>query len=225
LFLGAVETTERVLVVFVLAMTLHPMTQKRAQEEVDRVVGSGRLPTYRDRHSMPFVEAVYREVLRWKPVTPIAFPHSSDQDDTYKGYYIPKGTIVIPNVWAVTRNEAVYPDPEAFKPERFIKDDGTLRDDTISYMFGFGRRICPGRYMADMVVWLMIASVLAMFNISKAKDENGNDINVSADNDAFTDAVTPQPKPFKCSIVPRSPLAKTIVENTAETILQGMCDS
>ncbi|KAM6489427.1 Cytochrome P450, partial [Amanita muscaria] len=128
-----------------------------------------------------------------KPVTPIAFPHSGDEDDTYKGYHIPKGKLLSLTMTtrAVTQNEAVYSDPEEFKPERFIKDNGMLTDDNVSYMFGFGRRTCPGKYMADMVVWLVIASVLAMFNISKARDENGNEIKVNADVDAFTDAVTP----------------------------------
>ncbi|KIL54000.1 hypothetical protein M378DRAFT_93279, partial [Amanita muscaria Koide BX008] len=155
----------------------------KAQEEIDNVVGSYRLPSYEDRPSLPYVEALYREVHRWRPVTPNGAPRATVRDDVYKGYFIPKGNN---SSTAITRNEDKYPDPDSFNPERFLSLDGTLTDDTVSYVFGFGRRTCPGRYMADKVVWLMIVSVLATFNISKARDEEtGNEIGV--DPDAYTD--------------------------------------
>ncbi|KIL71215.1 hypothetical protein M378DRAFT_154710 [Amanita muscaria Koide BX008] len=192
-----------------MAMTLHPDTQKKAQEEIDCVIGKDRLPTLDDRPSLPYVEAVYREVLRWRPVTPLGFPHSADEEDIYKDLYIPKGAIVIPNVWAITRNEERYPEPELFRPERYFTEEGILNKDSLSYVFGFGRRICPGRHLADASVWLMIASVLATFNISKARDEHGNEIDV--DDQAFTDSLAMHPLPFKCSITPRSQQAESLV--------------
>ena len=73
-------------------MALHPNAQKRAQEEIDGIVGRDRLPTMNDRPSLPYVEALYREVLRWRPSGPLSFPHAAVSDDIYKGYYIPKGT-------------------------------------------------------------------------------------------------------------------------------------
>jgi len=76
-----------------MAMALYPAAQKRAQDEIDRVVGRGRLPTYEDRASLPIVEALVREALRWRPVGPLAIPHTAAKDDIYKGYYIPKGKL------------------------------------------------------------------------------------------------------------------------------------
>ena len=76
---------------FILAMTLHREVQEKAQAEIDRVIGSDRLPTFEDRRSLPYVEAVYREVLRWRPVAPLGFPHCTTADDVYNGFYIPKG--------------------------------------------------------------------------------------------------------------------------------------
>ena len=76
-----------------MAMALHPSVQKRAQDEIDRVVGTDRLPTYGVRSSLPIVEAVVRETLRWRPIVPLAVPHTSVKDDIYKGYYIPKGEL------------------------------------------------------------------------------------------------------------------------------------
>ena len=74
-----------------MAMALHPAVQKRIQDEIDRVVGTDRLPTFEDRPSLPLVDAVVREILRWRPVVPLAIPHTAIKDDVYKGYFIPKG--------------------------------------------------------------------------------------------------------------------------------------
>jgi cytochrome P450 len=76
-----------------MAMALHPSLQKRVQDEIDRVVGTDRLPTYEDRPSLPMVEAVVRETLRWRPVLPLGVPHTTIKEDIYKGYYIPKGKL------------------------------------------------------------------------------------------------------------------------------------
>lgn len=72
-------------------MTIHPDVQRKAQQELDTVIGSNRLPTYDDWESMPYIEAVLREVLRWRPVTPLGVAHATTDDDVFKGYLIPKG--------------------------------------------------------------------------------------------------------------------------------------
>lgn len=79
----------------------------------------------------------------------------------------------------MTRNEAKYADPERFHPERFFTKDGELNDDTMTYAFGAGRRICVGRHIADASLWSAIVSILAIFTIMPCKDERGNDINVN----------------------------------------------
>lgn len=219
-YFGGVETMKTAQANFILAMTLHPHVQRKAQEEIDRVVGSHRLPSFEDRNALPYVEALYREVHRWRPVFPAGVPHATINDDVYKGYYIPKGTLLMPNIWAVTRNEEKYLEPDSFNPERFFHADGTLNDDTVSYVFGFGRRVCPGRNMADKAVWLVIVSVLATFNISKARDDNGNEIEVDAN--AYTDGMTSHPLPFKCSIVPRSSQAKTQIRTVGAAARQNL---
>lgn len=219
-YIAGVETLKTSLLIFILAMTLHPAKQQKAQEEIDRVVGSDRLPTFEDRASLPYVDALYREVLRWQSNGPLGLVHATSQDDIYKGYYIPKGSLVMANVWAITRDEERYPDPESFLPERFLGADGRVTGDTFTCAFGFGRRVCPGRYLADELVWIMAASVLATFKISKAKDENGNEIDV--DPYAFTDTVTSEPLPFKCSIVPRSQQAESLIKGAASLSMQSL---
>lgn len=72
-------------------MVCNPEVQKKAQAEIDRVVGPHRLPNFDDRPSLPYAEALYREVMRWRPVVPLSVPHAATEDDAYKGYFIPKG--------------------------------------------------------------------------------------------------------------------------------------
>jgi cytochrome P450 len=76
-------------------MALHPEKQRKAQEEIDRIIGRDRLPVFQDRESLVYVEAIYREVFRWLPPLPMIVPHISEADDVYKGYFIPKGSIFI----------------------------------------------------------------------------------------------------------------------------------
>jgi len=192
-------------------MALHPDIQKRAQNEIDSIVGTQRLPESGDRPSLPFVEAVYREVKRWRPVLPLGVAHATSEDDIYEGYFIPKGTTVFSNIWAMTRDESVYTDPERFNPDRFFTE-GKLNNDDIGVIFGFGRRICPGRHSTDWTVWGAIVSVLWAFNIAKAKDETGKEIELDV---AYSDGFISHPLDFACSITPRSETAKNLVHAAA----------
>ena len=89
--------------VFLLAMALSPEVQKRAQAELDTVIGANRLPLLSDRDSLPYVEALVMEINRWNPIAPLAVPrtYTGEEDDEYNGYRIPKGSLVIANSWCV----------------------------------------------------------------------------------------------------------------------------
>ncbi|KAF7346386.1 O-methylsterigmatocystin oxidoreductase [Mycena sanguinolenta] len=210
-YAAGADTTVSALASFFLAMAVHPDIQSKAQAEIDTVIGHHRLPGFEDRPSLPFVEALYREVLRWKPVLPLGVAHASSANDIYNDYFIPKGATVISNIWAMTRDESIYPDPERFDPNRFFTADGKLNDDPVTLAFGFGRRICVGRHNADATVWATIVSVLSMFNIAKAKDDTGKEIDIDPN---YSDAMISHPLPFPCSIIPRSETAKSLVQAT-----------
>jgi len=194
------DTTSAGLDVFVLAMVLYPEIQRRAQKEINAVVGSDRLPEFSDRASLPFVEAVLRETLRWHTVVPLGLPHATITEDVYEGLYVPKGATILVNVWGLAHDEEIYPQPFEFNPERFFDQDGALNKDDCSFAFGFGRRICPGRYVASASMWIAFVSMLATFDFLKARDEHGNEIDFSPQ---FTPGATSRPKPFPCQIVPR----------------------
>ncbi|KIJ37977.1 hypothetical protein M422DRAFT_231385 [Sphaerobolus stellatus SS14] len=198
---AGIETTSSSLVGFLLAMTLHPWVQERAQAEIDAVVGSGRLPNLDDRASLPYVEAVLRETLRWFQATPTGPPHANTEDDVYNGFFIPKETIIMVNIWAIAHDESKYRDPHTFNPSRFLTPEGKLNDDNMQYIFGFGRRICPGRHLAEASMWIAVTSILAAFQIRKAKNERGEDIEIIPQ---FTMGQVIRPAPFLCEITPRS---------------------
>ncbi|KAI0629111.1 cytochrome P450 [Trametes polyzona] len=174
-YAGGADTTDAVVHVFFLAMALHLDAQAKAQEELDAIIGPDRLPTFVDREALPYTNALIKEVLRWHVISPMGVAHRSVEDDIYNGYLIPAGTLVIPNQWAMGREEAVYPDPDCFRPERFLRDgkiNPNVRDPS-SFVFGFGRRICPGLHLVDISLFITFASILHVFRISPPLDKDG----------------------------------------------------
>ena len=127
---------------FILAMVLHPAAQKTAQAELDALLYSERLPTFADQENLPYLAALVKECWRWQVGMPLGIAHQLAEDDEYRGFFIPKGTIVVANSHQVMNDTAVYPDPGSFKPERFLKDgkaDPAVRNPTPA-AFGYGRR-------------------------------------------------------------------------------------
>ncbi|KAI6120005.1 cytochrome P450 [Pisolithus croceorrhizus] len=179
IYLGAAETTSSTLKVLVLAMILNPEIQDKVHAELDAVVGKGVLPRFEDRERLPYLQATMYEVMRWNPAVPLGIPHATTASDIVDGYYIPKGTLVIFNTWAMANNE--YNDPEHFDPTRYLTADGKLKPDAKqdnSKFFGFGRRICPGRFFAGDSLWAAAAVILSTFRFEKAKDAFGKEIEV-----------------------------------------------
>ncbi|KAN0137798.1 Cytochrome P450 [Lactarius tabidus] len=211
LYAAGSDTTVSSLSSLFLALVLYPEVQKRARAELDTVVTRDKLPTFDDRPRLPYIDALCRELLRWQMVTPLGVPHASTEDDVYNGFFIPKGAIMVANAWAILHNPDLYPDPEAFKPERFLNEDGTLRDDpVITLAFGIGKRICPGRHFVDATLFIVVSSVLSVFNVAKAKDKNGREIPVNVAT-SLESLIVMHPEKFECSIVPRDGSAKDLI--------------
>ncbi|KAL5481169.1 hypothetical protein ACEPAI_10110 [Sanghuangporus weigelae] len=206
LYAGGSETTVASLQVFFLAMTAYPDVQRKAQEEIDRAVGNDRLPGIRDRENLPYIDAIAKEVLRWHPVGPLGFPHLSTEDDNYEGYFIPKGSIVIPNIWLFTHDPKNYHDPMTFKPERFLSGEPEM--DPRSLIFGFGRRVCAGRELVDVTMFLLVAQSLAAFNINKPV-ENGKAIEPAV---AFSAGTLSHPVAFRSDVRPRNEKAASLIK-------------
>src|ERR1700733_3345832 len=211
---------------FFLAMTLFPEVQLKAQEEIDRIVGTKRLPNVEDRANLPYVDAIVKEVLRWHPVGPIGLPHMTTEDDIFNGYLIPKGALILANIWyasifysplvanfdasnrAINHDPKVYHDPSVFKPERFLNSpEHEPEPDSYNVSFGFGGPIFSGRVLADSAIYLTVAQSLAVCTVSKAV-ENGKEIEPVFQ---FSPGIISHPAPYQTSIKPRSPEHEALV--------------
>ncbi|KAL4948852.1 cytochrome P450 [Aspergillus filifer] len=176
LYGAATDTTALTLTAFTAAMILFPDVQKRAQEEIDRVVGNTRLPDFDDRDNLPYINAMVKEALRWWPVAPIGFPHTATEDIEYNGMLIPNGSLLIPAVWHFMHDPEIYADPQRFDPDRFLPPRN--EPDPETEVWGYGRRACAGRVFADADLYLNIVQTLAVFSFKKALDEQGREIDV-----------------------------------------------
>ncbi|KAG7089339.1 hypothetical protein E1B28_011031 [Marasmius oreades] len=195
-YVAGADTTVSAILSFILHMIHHPEIQSRAQSEVESL---GRLPELSDKGKLPFTEAVIAETLRCNPVTPLALPHAAMEDDVYEGMWIPKRSTIVANIWAILHDEKLYSDPMTFNPDRFLKKDGSemfpLHPET--FAFGFGRRRCPGRYLALNSIWIAVTYILATFTITGPEEEEIV---------TYHDGLVSHPYPFKCRFIPRSGL-------------------
>ncbi|KAH9836619.1 cytochrome P450 [Rhodofomes roseus] len=195
---------------FFLMMMKHPDVQRRAQQEIDQVIGDERLPVYGDRPQLPYIESLLKELLRCCPPIP-AVTRAPAQDDVHKGYYIPKGTVVVVNFWAMLHDKTRYDEPDQFRPDRWLSRDADVNTDPFEVIFGFGRRTCPGRHLAESLLFTAIATTLAAFDIAVPRDEQGNLVEPTGE---YSDGGIIWPLPFKCDIRARSERAKELILNS-----------
>ena len=178
-------------------MVAFPEVQRRAQAELDAVVGRARLPTFADAPRLPYVRAVIREVLRWRPAIDRGLPHRAAEDDWYEGMFIPKDATCVGNIWHCNHDRAIFgDDADDFKPERHLD---VKREEEVVLLpaglretngeghvsFGFGRRICVGKHLANDSLFIMTARILWTATLKCARDENGKEL--PPDPNAFVD--------------------------------------
>ncbi|KAJ8078324.1 hypothetical protein PM082_000531 [Marasmius tenuissimus] len=217
---GGSDTSSGFLESVVLFMVAFPEVQKKAQAELDRVVGPHRLPTLDDLPELPYIRAFIQEVHRFRPVAPL-IPHGTTAPEEYKGYLIPKDAILFVNTWGILHDPEIYDDPESFNPDRYLLTengtkpgvDGTDCRSTI--VFGCGRRACPGTYFAQNSIGLNTMRLLWAFTFSRATDpQTGVTIDVDVDN--YEKGMITRPCLFKASITPRSSETVEIIEREFE---------
>jgi cytochrome P450 len=183
---AASDTTVTAMMWCTLAMVAYPHAQRRAQAELDAVVGRARLPTFADAPYLPYVRAIVRETLRWRPVATLGMPHVATEKDWYGDVYIPKGTTCMANVWHCNHDRTVYgDDADEFRPERYLDEKngnggelttGPAVNQEGHFTYGFGRRTCVGRNLANEELFMVMARMLWATNIERARDEDGNEI-------------------------------------------------
>jgi cytochrome P450 len=207
------DTTTVALVIFTLAMIHYSDAMKKAQAELDAVVGDS-FPTFDDRDRLPYIDAVIKETLRWRPIAAGGMPHAVTEDDEYMGYHIPKGSIVVGNHWSISLDEDVYEDPYRFNPDRWI-----AHPDLPLAAFGFGRRLCPGQHIAKNSLYINIARILWAFNIGyKYNIIDGKKVRCDVDAFATSQGFIARPDKFDAVFEPRLGRDKVVADmwNEAE---------
>ncbi|KAF7306992.1 Cytochrome P450 [Mycena indigotica] len=229
MFAAGADTVVSTLSACFLVMSLYPDIQAKAQADLDAVLAQRRLPNFNDRSQLPFIDYICYELLCAK----IAYCSASfslnfvqtmatsdapwactlylrSEEDEYRGFRIPKGTTanqVLPNVWSILHDPETYPDPLTFNPWRFENTSNGLNPFP-DPAFGFGRRFCPGKHLAFDTLWIVVASTLAVFSITKETDANGQ---IKEPTTEFTPHLLSHPLPFGCTITPRSSNARELI--------------
>ncbi|KAL0395594.1 UNVERIFIED_CONTAM: cytochrome [Sesamum calycinum] len=158
----------------------HPQVMNKLQKELETVVGMDQMVEESHLHKLEYLNFVVKETLRLHPVVPLLIPHESMEDCVVDGYHIPKGSRTIVNVWAIGRDANVWPDPETFKPERFIASNIDLRGCDFQLLpFGSGRRSCPGLLLALTIVQLVIAQLVHCFDWQLPNGMQPSDLDMS----------------------------------------------
>jgi cytochrome P450 len=173
---GGAETSASSVLVFIMAMGAFPDVLAKAQEEVDRIVGTSRIPNKDDLDRLPYIKACMLELLRWRPIIPLGVPHNTISDDTYGDFTVPNNTDIIVNTWRINHDESFYDEPGVFNPKRYLEDEfgrgasarsQDIKGRRINYTFGAGRRVCPGQKFAENSMRMHFAKLVWAFDIKR----------------------------------------------------------
>ncbi|KAG0700485.1 cytochrome P450 [Suillus ampliporus] len=162
---GSATTSAAICTVF-MAAACFPEEQAKVQAELDAVIGRRQAPTFADQKSLPCLQAFISEALRWRPPSPYGLAHRTTKEVVWENYCIPAGTTVFGSPWAISRDPEVHPEPHAFKPQRWIDGQGRLRDDLKFFVYGFGRRVCPGQHVANRSIFINSLLILWAFRLT-----------------------------------------------------------
>ncbi|KAI0123381.1 cytochrome P450 [Xylariales sp. AK1849] len=208
------ETTSSAINSAILYLSAYPEVQDQANEELSRVIGDYRSPTFDDEEDLPYIRAIGKEILRLRPVTTIGTPHYTTADVEYNGYRIPKDTVICLSQYVLHFSEKRWTKDggEAFDPSRYLEyphkagvyaaaRDANGRDH---FDFGAGRRICPGMHLAENSLFITLAKILWAFQIQPGCGPEGEPLSVDLSDDAYEPGVNTLPKPFRARFIQRN---------------------
>ncbi|CRG92366.1 Vitamin D 25-hydroxylase [Talaromyces islandicus] len=224
---GGSETPAALIISFIQAMTKWTEVQKKAQQEIDSLIGEDRTPTWEDYGRLSYVAALVKECVRWRPVAPLGMPHFLDQDVWVDGKFLPKGTILVLNIWGLNHDEKFYPNSQEFDPTRYehkmlpaseyvgVAD----HDNRDHYSYGAGRRLCTGIHIAERDLFIAMSMLLWAFNFEQQTDPvSGQPLVPDTDPDTgYIEGLVTCPKQFPCKVTVRSAERKeTIMREFAQ---------
>ncbi|XP_013391122.1 cytochrome P450 2J6 [Lingula anatina] len=175
LYLAGTDTTANTLRWSLVHMVNHPDAQKRVQQEIDQVIGQGRVAKMEDKARMPFTEATVLEVFRLSTVAPLGAPHATSETTNLAGYTIPKGTVIVGDLYRVLHDKNNFEDPYKFKPERWLDGDGKVVKSDKLIPFSMGPRVCLGKGLAEMEAFIFFTTLLQNFTFKVPEGEKPPD--------------------------------------------------
>ncbi|XP_053236386.1 cytochrome P450 2K6-like isoform X2 [Podarcis raffonei] len=197
LFAAGMETTSTTLCWGLLLMTKHPEIQIKVQEEIAKVVGSSQ-PRLEHRTKMPYTDAVIHEIQRFANIVPTNLPHATATDVTLNGYFIPKGTYIIPLLSSVLHDESQWEKPHKFYPEHFLNSEGKFVKRDAFMPFSAGRRACLGETLAKTELFLFFTSLLQKFTFQLPPGTSQEDLDLTP-----AVGLTTPPMPHQLCALPR----------------------
>ncbi|MCI4390646.1 hypothetical protein PGIGA_G00125010 [Pangasianodon gigas] len=166
LFLAGTETTSTTLRYALMLLIKHPEIQDRMQKEIDNVIGRERSPSLEDKKSLPFTDAVIHEIQRYMDLVPLNIPHYTTHQIKFRGYIIPKGTVILPMLHSVLRDENYWEKPWTFDPKHFLEANGNFKKNPAFLPFSAGKRSCVGESLARMELFIFLVSLLQHFTFT-----------------------------------------------------------
>lgn len=216
------ETTSAGINTAILYLSANPEVREKAHEELARVVGTSRSPTFEDEENLPYIRAIVKETMRMRPVTNIGTPHYTTAPITYKNIHIPANSVVAIQQYAIHYDPALFSEPDRFYPDRYLghpekagyyaAGPASERDH---WNFGAGRRICSGLHLAENSMFLVLSKVLWAFDILPPIDQNGKEVQLDTSDDAFEPGGNTVPKPYRVRWKVRSEEVKRTIQREA----------
>ncbi|XP_072016399.1 cytochrome P450 2G1-like [Amphiura filiformis] len=197
LFLGGTETSSTTLRWGSQYLVRYPEVQGRIHREIDTVVGRNRLPKLDDKNNLPYTQAVIAELHRIISLVPLSAFHVAGDTTTFRGYTIPKNSVVISNLYAVMHSPELWADPEEFRPDRFLDDEGNFHEPDEVIPFGIGRRVCLGEALARQELFIFFTHLLHQFKFEKSSEDAPMPTLIPID------GVVTHPEPYKLRVTMR----------------------